>query len=451
MGYALQIIVTLLVSLGEFLIGMVVGYPTKAVPQLLQDSTINFEKHHETWFASMFHIMGVILITPGGMLSGRFGRRKIILFSLPCLMIGWLLIGFAQNVTMLFFGRAISCACVCLSAASIGPYISESVDPKIRGSMVVLCPLFLASGILLDWVIGYFYSWDITAFAALLPCLILLISMLFLPETPYWLVENNRIEEAQKSIQFFRGSDASEELNEIHQMHLSKPNFDSFGSVVKQIFSRAFFKPYTCIGFIYILVNLTGFEVVIIYMVSIFQESGSRFDPDLALIIVGALRVPAAAFAPVCIRLVSPKILFVLSQLITALSMGFLSLCVYLVNRQDDLDEFFGWIPIISILTMIVMKGIALLPVMTILLNELYPTEIRSQAVALTETIAMAMGAASLTIYPHVKSWIGLDGACLFYCIMGLLSTAWGALTITDNRGVSLVKIEESMKKKSMS
>ena len=41
--------------------------------------------------------------------------------------------------------------------------------------------------------------------------------MIFLPETPYWLVENNQIEAAKNSLIFFRGTDydVDSELNEI--------------------------------------------------------------------------------------------------------------------------------------------------------------------------------------------------------------------------------------------
>lgn len=449
-GRVIQVIISLLVSLGVMILGMVVGYPTKAVPQLLQESHLNFDQDDSTWFASMFHVTGVILTTPGGILSGKFGRKKIILFSLPFLMIGWLLIGFAQSVSMIFFGRLMTCAFVCLYMSSIGVYISESVHSDLRGSMVVLSPFFLASGMLIDWIIGYFYSWKITAFFALFPCLILLITMTLLPETPYWLIQNNRFEDAKLSMQFFRGpdQDVSEELNEIHQNHLSKKNFHSLLSILKQIWSRAFFKPFTCIGLIYCLSNLTGFEVVVIYMVPILKDSGSGFDHNFGPIIVGSLRVTAAAIAPFVVRKMSPKILFILSQLITAFSMGVLGFCTFLKRQNEVIDDSFGWIPLVGISIIIVMRGIATLPVMHTLLNELYPTEIRSQAVALTETIALTMGATSLTIYPYAKAWIGLDGACLFYFAMGILCTAWGALTISDNRGKTLVKIEESIQKR---
>ena len=71
------------------------------------------------------------------------------------------------------------------------PYISETVHPSIRGSLVILTSLFAATGKFLVWVIGYACNWRWTALFLLIPTIIMTILMIFLPETPYWLIENN--------------------------------------------------------------------------------------------------------------------------------------------------------------------------------------------------------------------------------------------------------------------
>ena len=43
-----------------------------------------------------------------GILSGWIGRKKVTILCSPIVMCGWLVIGFAQNKMMLFFGRIIS-------------------------------------------------------------------------------------------------------------------------------------------------------------------------------------------------------------------------------------------------------------------------------------------------------------------------------------------------------
>ena len=88
-----------------------------------------------------------------------------------------------------------------------------------------------------------------------------------------------------------------------------------------------------------------------------------------------------------------PKFLFTLCQIITAISTGGISLYSYLQTIEDFQDkiENMSWIPLVSIIIIVIMRS-GTYSAMYILLNELYPTEIRTQSIALTETICLAIG-----------------------------------------------------------
>ena len=79
----------------------------------------------------------------------------------------------------------------------LGVYISETVHPKVRGSLLVLPNMFFSFGMLFIWTVSYFCSWRITAYIAMaIPALMITILM-FLPESPYWLIEVDNVEEAK--------------------------------------------------------------------------------------------------------------------------------------------------------------------------------------------------------------------------------------------------------------
>ena len=96
-----------------------------------------------------------------------------------------------------------------------------------------------------------------------------------------------------------------------------------------------------------------------------------------------------------------PKFLFTLCQIITAISTGAISLYSYLQTIEDFQDkiENMSWIPLVSIIIIVIMR-MGTYSVMYILLNELYPTEIRTQSIALTETICLAIGKKYLVLMP---------------------------------------------------
>ena len=77
------------------------------MPQLSNESdpNIRLNANYESWFAVISHIMAMFITFPGGILSSCIGRRKVILLTIPFVIIGWILVGLAENKFMLFAGR----------------------------------------------------------------------------------------------------------------------------------------------------------------------------------------------------------------------------------------------------------------------------------------------------------------------------------------------------------
>ena len=125
------------------------------------------------------------------------------------------------------------------------------------------------------------------------PCCVLFISLLFLPETPYWLVEQNQLDKATESLKFFRGPnyDIAQEIDEIHQKHLSKDESQSFIWIFKRMFSSAFMKPFLCNGVLRMFFALCGFDILNLFMIQILTDTGSSVDPKLGPVIVGSVRM----------------------------------------------------------------------------------------------------------------------------------------------------------------
>ena len=55
----------------------------------------------------------------------------------------------------------------------------------------------MAAGTLFVWIIGYFESWRTTAFLCVIPNIIVVLSLIPFPESPYWLIEANNIDLAR--------------------------------------------------------------------------------------------------------------------------------------------------------------------------------------------------------------------------------------------------------------
>ena len=97
------------------------------------------------------------------------------------------------------------------------------------------------------------------------------------------------------------------------------------------------------------------------------------------------------------------------------------------------------------------MRASGILPVLHTLMSEVYPTEIRTQAIGITQASFLASGAIGVKFFPEMKNAMGLYSLCLLYAVAGLINSIWGLLSIPDNRGKSLIKVEEMYEKKAAS
>ena len=67
----------------------------------------------------------------------------------------------------------------------------------MRGSLLVVRSLFSALGKLFTWIVAYFLSWRETSYVLMITPSLMVIIMLFLPESPYWLIEVDQTEAAR--------------------------------------------------------------------------------------------------------------------------------------------------------------------------------------------------------------------------------------------------------------
>ena len=195
-----------------------------------------------------------------------------------------------------------------LQSPAVCIYISETAHPNIRGRLITLDAFQISFGFLVSWIIGHFFTWRIHAFILCIPPILLIFLLLLLPESPYWLIENNSIKLAKKSLQFFRGSkyDISDGYDEILQRReIKKKQHSSHGSwkfTIKQLSSYAFIKPLFGIGIVYALNEWSGFQTLITYTFEIFEETGSIIDPGIILIITASTRVLFAGMGFISIQ-----------------------------------------------------------------------------------------------------------------------------------------------------
>ncbi|KUI66618.1 Lactose permease [Cytospora mali] len=149
--------------------------------------------------------LGAILIAPiAGYLVDWRGRRESIAVSAVLNIIGAVISGAAQNIGMFIAGRMIIGLGMGLAQTAAGSYVSETTAPKVRSLALGLYFTCWALGSFLATGICYGsqrldpsnWAWRIPSLLQGFPPICVLVMIPFLPESPRWLVFNDRMEEA---------------------------------------------------------------------------------------------------------------------------------------------------------------------------------------------------------------------------------------------------------------
>lgn len=157
-----------------------------------------------------------------GPISDRWGRRRTVMLVGTIFGIGSLCSALSPSVPFLIASRLL----LGLSAGSatqiVPVYIAEVAPSARRGRMVALFQLMIVSGITVAYCTGFVLGnhWRVMFALGVVPAIILLIGMIFLPESPRWLWMSGREKEAMKVLLDVRGDAvvARRELDDIRNV-----------------------------------------------------------------------------------------------------------------------------------------------------------------------------------------------------------------------------------------
>ncbi|KAL4928480.1 sugar porter family MFS transporter [Aspergillus undulatus] len=209
MGRLYTFNLALFAATGSFLFGYDSGVMTDVI------ASVNFLNYFNTTPTSA--IVGAINSTfsggaaigalQGGLTMDRFGRKFTIQMGAFISLIGAILQAAATNLGMILAGRILAGWAVGLMSMSVPVYQSECAHPRNRGMIIGLAQQMIGVGFIVSTWIGFGslhapetseFQWRFPLAFQVVPAIILLVGLFFLPESPRHLVEKEKYEDAMK-------------------------------------------------------------------------------------------------------------------------------------------------------------------------------------------------------------------------------------------------------------
>ncbi len=392
-------------------------------------------------------LLGAMLGSPlSGRLTDRFGRKRLMLIVSGLFTMGTLTASFASQVSIILIGRLMIGLAIGMGSYTAPLYIAEVSPFELRGALVTLNQLAITIGILCSYIINYIFtnidgSWRWMFGIGLIPAILLSIGMIFLPESPRWLIKQNRLDQASAILKKLRNlSDVSHEINEIKR-----------SLQIKQASFREIFKPWilpvlflgSMLGFIQ---QITGINTIIYYAPSLFQLAGFQDTSSsiLATVGVGVVNVLATFIAIFYLDKVGRRPL-----LLTGLiGMGVSLLSLSLIFQMGPEVAFLRWIAMVCTLTYIICFAFSLGAILWLMISEIFPLEVRATAMGVAIFSCWFWNFVVSATFLTLLDYVGPSATFLFYAVMCGLSLVFCYYKVPETKGVTLEQIEQNIRKR---
>lgn len=356
----------------------------------------------------------------------------------------------AQLSTSFIFYRVIGGIGVGLASMLSPMYIAEIAPANIRGKLVSWNQFAIVGGMLVVYFVNYFIAkgqteewinttgWRWMFASEVIPCVLFLAFLFFVPETPRYLVMKGREDEARGILKKLDGGDVTDVLSEIKSSLVAgNAPWLSFGGLVIMIgIALSVFQQFV------------GINVVLYYAPEIFRNMGSATDTSLLqTIIVGAINMGFTIIAIFTVDKFGRKPLQIIGAVGMTFGMAWLGLAFYLTDGSPGIGALF------AMLVYTAAFALSWGPVVWVLLSEIFPNSIRG---AMSIAVAMQW-IANLVVswtFPMMNdsSWLNdkfhHGFAYWVYGVMSLLAALFMWKVVPETKGKTLEEMQHLWEKK---
>jgi len=435
-GYIIGI--SLISALGGYLFGFDFAVIAGALPFLRQEFALDaWWEGFLTGSLALGCIMGCLM---AGRIADQYGRKLGLILAAAIFAASSLGMAFSANLTVFIAMRLAAGIGVGMASLLSPMYIAEVSPAQVRGRNVAINQLTVVIGILVTNLVNYLLadggseSWRWMFGLGAVPSVLFFLGVLWLPESPRWLVKAGKQEQAAKVLLKLGSPDYAEvTLSGIHQ---------SLQGAVRQSFKAVFEKsvrPAVIVGITLALFQqLCGINVVFNYASTIFESVGADLDRQLLeTVAIGVVNLLFTLVAMWQVDKLGRRPLMLVGSL--GLSVAYIVLALLLQGQAATL--------LIStfVLLAIAIYATTLAPVVWVLISEIFPNKIRGTASSVA-IVALWVGYFILVFtFPILASKLGTFGPFYFYAVICFLGFWFVRYRVKETKGKTLEELEATL------
>ncbi|XP_017884925.1 facilitated trehalose transporter Tret1-2 homolog [Ceratina calcarata] len=449
-GVMCQIIISLCAQSSVLGPSMAFGYSAVALgPLMAPTSDVKINEVQANWIATAT-ALGIPLGCIISSYTMRRGRRLSLLITSIVSIVGWIVIYLAESYVQILVGRIITGIATGTASVPATVYSAEIASPKWRSTMVTWTSVAIATGVLIVYVFGYAFkdNWRLVALmCSLFPVASAVLTFAVVPETPIWLRDRHRPDEALQVLKMFRGIPKSAPPPpELYQELMPRP-LRKKQKLLKHLLKRNAMVPFAIMLSYFFFQQFSGIFVVVYYAVDIIQSAGITIDPYLGAVLIGFTRLVGSLFVAAVSGKFGRRKPSIVSGSGMTICMGILSIYLLMKDKGYSINDG-GLIPVVCVLMYIFASTMGFLVIPFAMVGEVYPMKVKEVLTGLTTCISYVFSSITVKTYPDMESIMGRHGVFIFFTVMSLLGTLFVMLLLPETKGKTLREIEDMFSRK---
>jgi len=449
------IFISAVAAIGGFLFGFdsgVINGTVSALGNAFNSSSV----------ATGFNVASVLLgcalgALAAGPLADKFGRRAIMIITAIIFAISAFGSGISESSAEFIFYRLFGGLGIGAASVLAPAYIAEVAPPALRGRLATLQQLAIVLGLFAAFLSNYLIAdaagsaqnilmldiaaWRWMFWAELVPAVLFLVGVLFIPESPRYLVAQGKVNDAKAVFSKISNDNVDAQISDVKRsLHSdTKPSIrDLFIDGSKKV------HPIVWVGVaLSVFQQFVGINVVFYYGSELWQAAG--FDESQSLfinVLAGTTNIVSTFIAIALVDKVGRKPLLLVGSIGMFISLSALTYIFGSAGLDEAgklaLSDNMGTFALIMANLFVVFFGLSWGPIVWVLLGEMFNNRIRGAALAVAASAQWIANFAITMTFPIMLANIGLAGAYGFYALSALISIFFVVKYIKETRGKTL-------------
>ncbi|XP_060217971.1 sugar transporter ERD6-like 5 isoform X2 [Lycium barbarum] len=429
---------TLVAVSGSFVFGSAVGFSSPAQNGIIQDLGLSVAEY--SVFGSIWTIGAMIGAVMSGKLADLFGRRGAMGFSELFCLLGWLAIIFGKNALWLDIGRLLMGYGVGIISYVVPVYIAEITPKNLRGAFTTVNQLMICCGVSLMYVVGVIINWRLLAVIGAIPCIIQLLGLFFIPESPRWLAKGGQWKDCEASLQRLRGKDAniSEEAAEIKDYTETLQKLSE--AKIIDLFQKKYAHSLIVGVGLMVLQQFGGVNAISYYASSIFESAG--FSGRIGSIAMVAVQIPMQVLGVLLMDKSGRRPLLMVSAAGTCLGCFLVGLSFLLQDLQ--LWKSSPFLALVGILVFTGSFSLGMGGIPWVIMSEIFSINVKGLAGSLVTVVSWFGSWVVSYSFNFLMLWSSEGTFFIFSAVCGL-TVMFVAKLVPETKGRTLEEIQSSM------